>query len=147
MIVLAAVASYIIMVMVVVRDASWMNYVYGGTPTMVVAACGIFTLFLANKDKFRSRSNALVRLLAKYSYSMILIHWYALFVVVQGKLHITALRFGCIGGIAASVLATIAVCLAIAVVFDNTVVIVCSVIFDKLTKRLTGGGNRRTPNM
>lgn len=67
------------------------------------------------------------------------------FVVVQGKLHITALRFGCIGGIAASVLATIAVCLAIAVVFDNTVVIVCSVIFDKLTKRLTGGaiGARR----
>lgn len=133
MIVFAAVASYIIMVAAVVRDVSWMNYVYSGTPTMVIAACGIFILFLANKDKFRGRSNALVRLCAKYSYSIILIHWYALFVVVQGKLHITALRFGCIGGIAASVLATFAVCMVMAVVFDNTVVIVCSVIFDKLT--------------
>ncbi|MDE7321538.1 MAG: acyltransferase [Lachnospiraceae bacterium] len=137
LIMLAAVVSYLIMVSAVFRDASWMNYVYNGTPTMVVTACGIFTLFQANKDKFRGKSNVLVRLCAKYSYSIILIHWYALFVVVQGRLHITALRFGCIGGIAASVLATVVVCLVIAVVFDNTVVIVCSVIFDKITKRLT----------
>ncbi|MFG6320487.1 MAG: acyltransferase [Lachnospiraceae bacterium] len=142
MIVLAAAVSYAVMVAAVLRDVSWMNYVYSGTPTMVVAACGIFTLFLANKGKFRGKSNALVRLCAKYSYSIILIHWYALFVVVQGKLHITALRFGCIGGIAASVLVTFAVCLVMAVVFDNTVVIVCSVIFDKLTGRLSGYESR-----
>lgn len=142
LIVLAAVVSYAVMVAAVLRDVSWMNYVYSGTPTMVVAACGIFTLFLASKDKFRGKSNALVRLCAKYSYSIILIHWYALFVVVQGKLHITALRFGCIGGIAASVLATFDVCLVMAVVFDNTVVIVCSVIFDKLTGRLSGFESR-----
>lgn len=133
---LAAAVSYIVMVAVVFADSSQMNYVYGSTPTMVITSCGIFALFLNNKDLFRGRSNALVRLCSKYSYSIILIHWYALFVVVQGKLHITALRFGCLGGIAVSVAAAFVVCIVMAVVFDNTVVIVCHVLFDKLTARL-----------
>ena len=55
-----------------------------------------------------------------------------LFVVVQGKLHITALRFGCIGGIVATVFVTFLVCLVMGIVFDNTVVIVCNVIFEKI---------------
>lgn len=129
----AAVLSYAIMVTVVYKDSAWMNYVYSGTPTMVAASCGIFCLFLENKDKFKGKLNPMVRLCAKYSYSIILIHWYALFVVVQGRMHITALRFGCLGGIAASVAATFVVCAVMAIIYDNTVVIVCSVIFDKVT--------------
>lgn len=137
----AAVVSYIVMAAVVFADSAQMNYVYGSTPTMVIASCGIFALFVANKDKFQGKSNALVRLCARYSYSIILIHWYALFVVVQGKLHITALRFGCVGGIAASVIATFAVCVVMAFLYDNTVVIVCNVLFDRLTARLVNEKN------
>lgn len=133
----AAAVCYIVMAAAVFADSSNMNYVYGSTPTITVASCGIFVLFLTNKNRFQGKVCALVRMCSKYSYSIILIHWYALFVVVQGKLHITALRFGCLGGIAASVAVTFAVCLAMAVVYDNTVVVVCSVIFDKLTARLT----------
>lgn len=137
MIMLAGVVSYIITAVVVFVDSSQMNYVYNSAPTLVVTSCGIFALFLQNKDFFKGKSNALVRLCSKYSYSIILIHWYALFVVVQGKLHITALRFGCIGGIAASVAVTFAVCMAIALVFDNTVVIVCNVLFDRVIGRFS----------
>ena len=133
---IAAVVSYVVMVAVVCADSSYMNYVYGSTPTIVITSCGIFALFVNYKDKFKGKSNALVRLCSKYSYSIILIHWYALFVVVQGKFHITALRFGCLGGIAASVVATLIVCIILAFVFDNTVVIVCNVLFDKLTAGL-----------
>ena len=130
----AAVVSYIVMVALVYANSANMNYVYGSTPTILIASCGIFALFVNNKDKFKGRSNVLLRLCSKYSYSIILIHWYALFVVVEGKFHITALRFGCVGGIAASVAATFAVCIVMAVIYDNTVVIVCNVLFDKLTK-------------
>ncbi|MDE7203021.1 MAG: acyltransferase [Lachnospiraceae bacterium] len=133
---IAAIVSYIVMVTVVCADSAQMNYVYGSTPTMVITSCGIFALFVNYKYKFRGKSNVLVRLCSKYSYSIILIHWYALFVVVQGKFHITALRFGCLGGIAASVAVTLIVCIVLAFVFDNTVVIVCNVLFDKLTKGL-----------
>ncbi len=78
----------------------------------------------------------IVRMCSKYSYSIILIHWYVLFVVVQGKMHITALRFGCIGGIAATVVLTFLICLAMAIVIDNTVVIVCTVIFDRISEKI-----------
>lgn len=135
---IAAVVSYIIMVAVVFWDSAQMNYVYNSTPTIVIASCGIFAGFLKNKSWFSNKSNFAVRLFSKYSYSIILIHWYALFVVVQGKLHITALRFGCIGGIAATVVLTLFVCLCMAILFDNTVVIVCNLIFDKLVKKIQG---------
>lgn len=138
MLMLAAVASYIIMVAVVFRDSAQMNYVYGSTPPVAIAACGIFALFLSAKNWFANKENRVVRLLSKYSYSIILIHWYALFVVVQGKFHITALRFGCAGGIAATVLLTFIVCLLMALVFDNTVVIVCNLIFDRLVQKIQG---------
>ena len=142
-ILLAAAVSYIVMAAVVYMDSAKMNLVYGSTPPIVLASCGIFVLFLRYKDWFQDKSNMFVRLCSKYSYSIILIHWYALFVVVQGKLHITALRFGCFGGIAASVAATFAVCLGMAFLFDNTVVIVCNVLFDKMTARLVKRGYQK----
>lgn len=135
-----AAVSYVVMAAAVFVDSAQMNLVYGSTPPIVLASCGIFVLFIKYKDWFQDKSNAVVRLCSKYSYSIILIHWYALFVVVQGKLHITALRFGCLGGIAASVAATFAVCLVMAFVFDNTVVIVCNVLFDRLTSRFVKRG-------
>ena len=139
----AAAGSYLVMAAVVFMDSAKMNLVYGSTPPIVLASSGIFVLFLKYKNWFQDKSNLLVRMCSKYSYSIILIHWYALFVVVQGKLHITALRFGCFGGIAASVAATFAVCLGMALLFDNTVVIVCNVLFDKMTSRLAKRGYQK----
>lgn len=140
----AGVAAFAVTVTVVFTNSAQMNYVYNNTPTMVLMACAIFYLFLKYKEKFVFRSNSrigtavslLVRMCSKYSYSIILIHWYVLFVIVQGKLHITALRFGCLGGIAATVALTFVICLLMAIVFDNTVVIVCNVIFDKISEKV-----------
>jgi peptidoglycan/LPS O-acetylase OafA/YrhL len=129
---IAAVISYIISVIVVFKDSALMNYVYGNTTAIIIVSCGIFAFFVENKDKFKNKSNPVIRLCSKYSYSIILIHWYALFVVVADKLHITALRFGCIGGIAATVLATLVSCIIMAIVIDNTAVIVLNTAFDKL---------------
>ena len=130
----AAVISYIAMIVIVFIDTGYMNYVYNNAPTMIFTSCGIFIFFLKRKNWFANKSNFVMRLFSKYSYSIILIHWYVLFVIVQGKLHITALRFGCIGGIAATVVLTFLICLFLAVIFDNTVVIVCNVLFDKAVK-------------
>ncbi|MDE7266293.1 MAG: acyltransferase [Lachnospiraceae bacterium] len=142
--VLAGVVAFVVTVAVVFTDSTKMNYVYNNTPTMVLMSCAIFALFLKYKEKFATKTKShfgafadlVVRMCSKYSYSIILIHWYALFAVVQGKLHITALRFGCFGGIAATVAITFVVCLVMAIVFDNTVVIVCTVIFDKISEKI-----------
>lgn len=143
---LAAAAAYVVTVMVVFMNSSHMNYVYNSAPTMVILSCGIFALFLKNKDKFKVKSNLAVRLCSKYSYSIILIHWYALFVIVQGRFHVTAMRFGCIGGIIASVVLTFAVCIVMSVALDNTVVIVCNVLFDKLSARILSAANKEGRN-
>ena len=44
----------------------------------------------------------------------------------------TAMRFGCIGGIVATVALTFAICLGIGLIYDNTVVIIANVIFEKI---------------
>ena len=44
----------------------------------------------------------------------------------------TALRFGCVGGIVVTVVLAFGVSLVLGIIYDNTVVIVCSVLFDKL---------------
>lgn len=117
---------------VVFTDSSKMNYVYSNALTLILVSCAIYTVFLKYKDKFRGKSNLLIRMCSKYSYAIILIHWYGLYVVVQGKLHITALRFGCIGGIGATVVTAFLVCLGMGILYDNTVVIVCNVLFEKV---------------
>lgn len=140
----AGAGAFVVTVAVVFTDSTKMNYVYNNTPTMVLMSCAIFALFLKYKEKFSVKTDSrfgafvdlIVRMCSKYSYSVILIHWYVLFAVVQGKLHITALRFGCIGGIAATVAVTFVVCLVMAIVFDNTAVIVCTVIFDKISEKI-----------
>lgn len=126
------VIALVITIGVVFIDSAKMNYVYNNALTLILVSCAIYALFLKYKDRFQGKSNLIVRMCSKYSYAIILIHWYALFVVVQGKLHITALRFGCIGGIGATVVVTFLVCLVMGILYDNTVVIVCNVLFEKL---------------
>ena len=128
--------ALVITIGVVFLDFTKMNYVYNNALTLILVSCAIYAIFLKFQDKFRGKSNLIVRMCSKYSYAIILIHWYALFVVVQGKLHITALRFGCIGGIGATVVVTFLVCLAMGILYDNTVVIVCNVLFEKIVEAI-----------
>ena len=132
-IMIAGVISFAVAIIVVFLNSENMNYVYNNAITLVILSCGIFALVLGNQKWFAGKDNAVIRLCSKYSYAIILIHWYALFVIVQGKFHVTALRFGCIGGIAASVVLTFIVSLILGMIYDNTVVILFSVLFDKLT--------------
>ncbi|MBQ6787372.1 MAG: acyltransferase [Lachnospiraceae bacterium] len=128
--------ALVITIGVVFLDSTKMNYVYNNALTLILVSCAIYAIFLKFQDKFQGKSNLIVRMCSKYSYAIILIHWYALFVVVQGKLHITALRFGCIGGIGATVVVTFLVCLAMGILYDNTVVIVCNVLFEKIVEAI-----------
>lgn len=143
---ITAVIAYVIAVAVVFENSANMNYVYNNSPVMLLISSGIFALFLQNKDWFTGKLNPVIRLLSKYSYSIVLIHWYVLFVIVQGKFYITALRFGCIGGIAVTVVLTFLICLIIAIVIDNTVVIVCNVLFDKLANKIVKKSHKKHHN-
>ena len=124
--------ALIVAIIVVFIDSSRMNYVYNNAVTLILVSCAIYSLFMKLQNKLEGKNNLFVRMCSKYSYSIILIHWYVLFVIVEGRLHFTALRFGCIGGIGVTVLATFFLCLILGILYDNTVVIVCNVVFEKL---------------
>lgn len=138
--------ALVITIGVVFLDSTKMNYVYNNALTLILVSCAIYAIFLKFQDKFVGKSNLIVRMCSKYSYAIILIHWYALFVVVQGKLHITALRFGCVGGIGATVVVTFLVCLAMGIIYDNTVVIVCNVLFEKIVEMIGKMMNKKNDN-
>ncbi len=129
----AAIVSYIVMSLIVYYHYDWKDYVYNNVPTMIVFSVGIYMLFLRYREWFADKANFAVRLLSKYSYSIILIHW-SILPFVSGKFHVTALRFGCIGGVAAMVFLVLLISVLAAIIFDNTVVIIFTTLFDKLGK-------------
>ena len=132
------VLSAIIISAVLLRDYSLLDYVCNTSPVMVVFAGAVIILLSKiskigigrNKAAKKQENGSMmsksvgtaVRVLSKYSYSIILVHWYGLFVVTWGKIGLQPLRFGCIGGIVLTVSVATLVCLVMGFVGDNTIV-------------------------
>lgn len=109
---------------VAVCDFSLKNYVCNTAPVMVLFA-GMVLILLSKLDiVLKGKFSLVVQALSKYSYSVILVHWYGLFVVTWGKIGIQPLRFGCIGGIILTVSAAFIVCFILGFIADNTIVLV-----------------------
>lgn len=67
-----------------------------------------------------------VRLISRYSYSILLIHWFMLFVVVEKHMHIHPLMFGenlVLAGVFLQSAAALFLSLVFALLYDNTVVL------------------------
>lgn len=75
-----------------------------------------------------------VQVISRYSYSVLLIHWFMLFVVAEKHLHIGPMMFGGGGILAGTALqsaAALLLSLIFAVVFDQTVVLLAEWCWDK----------------
>lgn len=64
------------------------------------------------------------------SYTMVMLHWYVLFCITKLQFGIQPLRFGCIGGIAATLLVTFIITYILALVAENTILITLKYILD-----------------
>lgn len=73
--------------------------------------------------------NLLLRVLSKYSYSLILVHWWALHWIVRGKLDIHIGQYGGMGLIPETFI-TLTVSLLISFLIDNLVVMPAQMLFD-----------------
>lgn len=99
------------------------EYISNTAPVMVLFAGAVLTLLSRLENVIQGWFPAVVRTLSKYSYSVILVHWYGLFVVTFGKIGVQPLRFGCIGGIILTVLTAAVACFVLGFLADNTVVL------------------------
>lgn len=104
------------------------------SPFMLLLVCA---LLRAVRRRTR-RNGILVRLVSRYSYSILLIHWYIMFIWGEGTLGLTPFIWGeemILAGIAAQVAVSLGLSLVFALVFDQTVVIAVQAVWDRLWER------------
>lgn len=114
--------SAAVLSVVMVWNDSFKEYISNTAPVMVLFAGALLVWLSGLEGKLKGRFPLITQTLSKYSYSIILVHWYGLFVVTWGKIGIQPLRFGCIGGIALTVFTAFAVCFILGFTAENTIV-------------------------
>lgn len=116
----------------------WQNVDYrtlcgNHSPVMALICMGLFAAVLKYGDIF-NKGNTLLRVLSKYSYSLILVHWWALHWIVRGKLDIHIGQYGGMGLIPETFI-TLAVSLLISFLIDNLVVMPVQMLFDWICRK------------
>ncbi len=113
--------SYVLSVALMLTVDGCEGYLYDNAPTMLFLASAIF-LCVKRAAAGRSRTPCPVRLIGKYSYSVLLIHWGVLHYVVKQLLGVNVLGGGIVGGCLLAALLTLVISLAAAIVIDHTLV-------------------------
>jgi len=110
--------------------------VYNNAPPQMLFTCALFLFFRKHGDRLFARIPTLLSALARYSFSILLIHWLVLHRIVGGVFGIHGLSFGIAGGIVITFLLTLALSLALSFLYDNTVVLcmdrACEILFGAL---------------
>ena len=115
--------SAVVVAVVPILDHSLTAHVCNTAPVMVLFAGALLILLSKLDSVLKGKFSFVVQTLSKYSYSIILVHWYGLFVVTWGKIGVQPLRFGCIGGIVLTVLIAVIVCFILGFTAENTAVL------------------------
>lgn len=115
--------AFVICVCVTIFAYDYTSLLFNTAPPMVLLSLGIIALLIKMENRFKSRKNKLLITLSKYSFEMLLIHWHIVFVIVMGKFGIQPLRFGCVGGIVLTLIASVIMCYLSGVIAENTIII------------------------
>ena len=125
-----ALISFIIAVVFIFTKADYDNYIYNNSPLAMFMTSAMFLFFRKHSEDIFSKTNAVIDILAKYSFSILMIHWYVLFILVKQDIGIGGTNLMVAGGVIVATLLTVIIGLAIAIVYDNTVVLVLKSIAD-----------------
>lgn len=115
--------SAVVIPVALITDYSLKDYVCNTAPVMVLLAGAVLVGVSKLEPVLKNKCFGPVMALSKYSYSIILVHWYGLFVVTWGKIGVQPLRFGCVGGIVLTVLTAVCVCFVMGFLADNTIIL------------------------
>ena len=89
--------------------------------SMMFYAAAVFVL-IKRLVRCGSKESPFVRIIGKYSYSILLIHWGVLHYAVKQVLHVNVLSGGIVGGCLLAVLLTFALSFVGAVILDQTII-------------------------
>lgn len=112
---------------IIMNGGDYMTLCVNCSPVVCSMALGIFA-FVFSFDKIFKKGNFILQILSKYSYSIILIHWWILFYITREKIQIFAIDFHGFGSVI-SLLITLGLSLLAAFLIDNLVIVVVEQIY------------------
>lgn len=121
------ITAFAVMILMIAKELDYRTLCCNTSPVMTLISVGIFA-FVYGRDKIFGRGNALLNILSKYSYSLILIHWWSLHWITRGRLGIQVTQYHG-GGLVLSLLVTLFVSLLAAICIDNFVMVFVEQIF------------------
>ena len=105
-------------------------YISNCVPTTLFICCALFAL-VRSCEGFFAKPHRILGFFSRYSYSIILVHWYILFVVVESHLGITPTRGRIFGGTLATIVLTFFLSAAYGFVFENLVILPLQYVWNR----------------
>ena len=125
--------AFVVMVIMIVKQMDYRTLCCNTSPIMTLISTGIFAFVFLN-GKFFQKGRITLSVLSKYSYSLILIHWWTLHWITRGRLNIQVMQYNG-GGLLLSLLITLIVSLFAAMLIDNYII----VFFEQLIEWIIKG--------
>lgn len=107
-------------------------YISNCVPTTLFICCALFSLVRKCSHLFEEKPHRILGFFSRYSYSIILVHWYILFVIVESRLGITPARGHIFGGTIATIVLTFLLSAAYGFIFENLVILPLQYVWDRL---------------
>ncbi len=133
-------AAFGLMVAMIGCDLNYQTLCTNYSPVMALICMGMFAFVLENRRIFE-RGNVLLLILGKYSYSLILVHWWALYGIVREKYQIHVGQYYT-GGLFLTLILTLLVSLIASVLIDNLIIMPVQLVFAGGIKKVETLGNQ-----
>lgn len=114
--------SFIVSCIMILKVPDYFNYIYNNAPTMMLFAALIF-IIVKRLAADKNTETGCLKLLANYSFSVMLIHWGILHYVVKQLLHVDVLSGGIIGGCMLMIVLTCIFSLVGAMIVDQILIL------------------------
>ena len=112
------------------------RYIFNNAPLTVFYVMALFLLFRQIYSKAVGEG-LFTKIISKYSFGIMLIHWGVLHFVVKQKLHISPISFGTIGGSLLMIILTLLFSLIGAFILDQTLIHWCLSFFSFINRKIT----------
>lgn len=130
--------SYVITCVLILWADNYAPYIFQNAPTMMLFSSAIFLLVKRAAAKRRQESR-FTRLLGKYSFSILLIHWGVLHFGVKQLLHVDVLSGGIVGGCLLMIVLTLFLSLIGAMILEHTLILLVQTALKKLVDCFSKG--------
>lgn len=124
------VISFFLSCFLILHTEGYEAYIYQNAPTMMLFSSAIF-IGVKRAAADCGKEPALIGLVGRYSFSILLIHWGVLHFAVKQLLHVNVLSGGIIGGCLLMIALTLVLSLAGAFIVENTLIWLIQKLFQK----------------